>query len=101
MRKYLFNFAQEGKKLILVTMSFSILSLLLYYRFEYGVFLTSFYMQTFYFLVCCFFFRDPIRKISPLNQDKFLVALFPLESYSHNLSPFLSNNPQKPLSIEV
>ena len=72
MRKYLFNFAQEGKKLILVTMSFSILSLLLYYRFEYGVFLTSFYMQTFYFLVCCFFFRDPVREIKPSNQDDFL-----------------------------
>ena len=72
MRKYLFNFAQEGKKLILVTMSFSILSLLLYYRFEYGVFLTSFYMQTFYFLVCCFFFRDPVREINPSNHDKFL-----------------------------
>ena len=72
MRKYLFNFAQEGKKLILVTMSFSILSLLLYYRFEYGVFLTSFYMQTFYFLVCCFFFRDPVREIKSSNQDAFL-----------------------------
>ena len=72
MRKYLFNFAQEGKKLILVTMSFSILSLLLYYRFEYGVFLTSFYMQTFYFLVCCFFFRDPVREIKSSNQDDFL-----------------------------
>jgi len=72
MRKYLFNFAQEGKKLILVTMSFSILSLLLYYRFEYSVFLTSFYMQTFYFLVCCFFFRDPVREIKPSNQDDFL-----------------------------
>tara|TARA_B100001250_G_scaffold55923_1_gene43229 strand:- start:168 stop:833 length:666 start_codon:yes stop_codon:yes gene_type:complete len=72
MRKYLFNFAQEGKKLILITMSFSILSLLLYYRFEYGVFLTSFYMQTFYFLVCCFFFRDPVREIKSSNQDDFL-----------------------------
>ena len=72
MRKYLFNFAQEGKKLILITMSFSILSLLLYYRFEYGVFLTSFYMQTFYFLVCCFFFRDPVREIKSSNQDAFL-----------------------------
>jgi len=72
MRKYLFNFAQEGKKLILVTMSFSILSLLLYYRFEYSVFLTSFYMQTFYFLVCCFFFRDPVREIKSSNQDDFL-----------------------------
>ena len=72
MRKYLFNFAQEGRGLILVTMGFSILSLILYYKFEYSVFLTSFYMQTFYFLVCCFFFRDPIREIKPSNQDDFL-----------------------------
>jgi len=72
MKKYLFNFAQEGKTLILLTMSFSLLSLLLYYSFDYGVFLTSFYMQTFYFLVCCFFFRDPIREINSSNQDKFL-----------------------------
>ena len=72
MRKYLFNFAQEGKKLILVTMSLSILSLLLYYQFEYSVFLTSFYMQTFYFLVCCFFFRDPVREIKSSDENKFL-----------------------------
>jgi len=72
MKKYLFNFAQEGRNLILVTMGFSILSLILYYRFSYDIFLTSFYMQIFYFLVCCFFFRDPIRQINPLNQDKFL-----------------------------
>ena len=72
MRKYLFNFAQEGRGLILVTMGFSVLSLMLYYQFEYSVFLTSFYMQTFYFLVCCFFFRDPVREIKPSNQDDFL-----------------------------
>ena len=72
MKKYLFNFAQEGKSLILVTMALSILSLILYYRFEYDVFLTSFYMQTFFFLVCCFFFRDPIREITVENEDKFL-----------------------------
>ena len=29
-------------------------------------------MQTFYFLVCCFFFRDPIRNIASLDKDKFL-----------------------------
>ena len=72
MKKYLFNFAQEGKSLILVTMALSILSLILYYRFEYDVFLTSFYIQTFFFLVCCFFFRDPIREITVENEDKFL-----------------------------
>ena len=72
MKKYLFNFAQEGKSLILVTMAFSILSLILYYRFEYDVFLTSFYIQTLFFLVCCFFFRDPIREITVENEDKFL-----------------------------
>ena len=72
MKKYLFNFAQEGRGLILVTMGLSVLSLMLYYQFEYSVFLTSFYMQTFYFLVCCFFFRDPIREINPSNENKFL-----------------------------
>ena len=72
MKKYLFSFAQEGKSLILVTMSLSIISILLYYRYEYDVFLTSFYLQTFYFLVCCFFFRDPLRQISSLDEDKFL-----------------------------
>ena len=29
-------------------------------------------MQTFFFLVCCFFFRDPIREITVSNKDKFL-----------------------------
>ena len=72
MKKYLFNFAQEGKSLILVTMALSIVSLILYYKFESIIFLTSFYMQTFYFIVCCFFFRDPIREITVENKDKFL-----------------------------
>ena len=72
MKKYLFNFAQEGRSLILLTMTFSILSLIFYYAFEYSVFLISFYMQTFFFLVCCFFFRDPIREIMPSNEGKFL-----------------------------
>ena len=72
MKKYLFNFAQEGASLILVTMLLSIASLILYNQFQYDVFLTSFYLQFFYFLVCCFFFRDPIREIKTPNQDKFL-----------------------------
>ena len=72
MKKYLFNIAQEGKSLILTTMALSILSLILYYNFRYDVFLTLFYMQTFLFLVCCFFFRDPIRSIAILDQNKFL-----------------------------
>ena len=72
MKKYLFNFAQEGRSLMLVTMILSILSLILYFTFEYDIFLTSFYMQTFFFLICCFFFRDPIRIITPSNQGKFL-----------------------------
>ena len=72
MKKYLFNFAQEGRSLILVTMILSILSLVLYYNFEYDVFLISFYIQTFCFLVCCFFFRDPIREIALSNEDQFL-----------------------------
>ena len=41
MKKYLFNFAQEGKSLIIVTMALSLLSLILYYRFEYDIFLTN------------------------------------------------------------
>jgi len=72
MKKYLFNFAQEGASLILVTMLLSVASLILYNQFQYDVFLTSFYIQFFYFLVCCFFFRDPIREIKTPNQDKFL-----------------------------
>ena len=72
MKKYLFNFAQEGASLILVTMLLSVASLILYNQFQYDVFLTSFYLQFFYFLVCCFFFRDPIREIKTPNQDKFL-----------------------------
>ena len=72
MKKYLFNFAQEGKSLILTTMTLSLLSLLLYYNFKYDVFLTSFYIQTFFFLVCCFFFRDPNRDIETSNLNKFL-----------------------------
>ncbi len=72
MKKYLFNFAQEGRSMILVTMVLSALSLLLYYNFEYSVFLTSFYLQFFYFLVCCFFFRDPIREVVTLDEHKFL-----------------------------
>jgi len=72
MKKYLFNFAQEGRSMILVTMVLSTLSLLLYYNFEYSVFLTSFYLQFFYFLVCCFFFRDPIREVVTLDEHKFL-----------------------------
>ena len=76
MKKYLFNFAQEGKSLILTTMALSLLSLALYYNFKhddfYLVFLTSFYMQTFFFLVCCFFFRDPNRDIETSNLNKFL-----------------------------
>tara|TARA_B100000029_G_scaffold453643_1_gene479638 strand:+ start:540 stop:1205 length:666 start_codon:yes stop_codon:yes gene_type:complete len=72
MKKYLFNFAQEGASLILVTMLLSVVSLILYNQFQYDVFLTLFYIQFFYFLVCCFFFRDPIREIKTPNQDKFL-----------------------------
>jgi len=72
MKKYLFNFAQEGASLILVTMLLSVVSLILYNQFQYDVFLTAFYIQFFYFLVCCFFFRDPIREIKTPNQDKFL-----------------------------
>ena len=72
MKKYLFNFAQEGASLILVTMLLSVASLILYNQFQYDVFLTLFYLQFFYFLVCCFFFRDPIREIKTPNQDKFL-----------------------------
>ena len=72
MKKYLFNFAQEGASLILVTMFLSVVSLILYNQFQYDVFLTLFYLQFFYFLVCCFFFRDPIREIKTPNQDKFL-----------------------------
>ena len=72
MKKYLFNFAQEGATLILVTMLLSVVSLILYNQFQYDVFLTIFYLESFYFLVCCFFFRDPIREIKTPNQDKFL-----------------------------
>ena len=72
MKKYLFSFAQEGKGIILTTMLLSILSLILYYNFEYDIFLILFYMQTFFFLVCCFFFRDPNREILISNKDKFL-----------------------------
>jgi len=72
MKKYLFNFAIEGRSLILTTMGLSLLSLVLYYRFDYDVFLTSFYMQGFFFLVCCFFFRDPIREVIDFNKNQFL-----------------------------
>ena len=72
MKKYLFNFAQEGRSFIILTMTLSILSLIFHYIFEYDVFLTSFYIQTFFFLVCCFFFRDPIRLIIPSDESKFL-----------------------------
>tara|TARA_Y100001970_G_scaffold135686_1_gene167074 strand:+ start:2191 stop:2856 length:666 start_codon:yes stop_codon:yes gene_type:complete len=72
MKKYLFNFAIEGRSLILTTMGISLLSLVLYYRFDYDVFLTSFYMQGFFFLVCCFFFRDPIREVIDFNKNQFL-----------------------------
>ncbi len=72
MKKYLFNFAVEGRSLILTTMGLSLLSLVLYYRFDYDVFLTSFYMQGFFFLVCCFFFRDPIREVIDFNKNQFL-----------------------------
>ena len=72
MKKYLFNFAIEGRSLRLTTMGLSLLSLVLYYRFDYDVFLTSFYMQGFFFLVCCFFFRDPIREVIDFNKNQFL-----------------------------
>lgn len=72
MKKYLFNIATEGKSIILTTMLFSILSLILYYIFNYDVFLMLFYFQTFFFLVCCFFFRDPIRIVSPSNKEQLI-----------------------------
>ena len=99
MKKYLFNFAQEGASLILVTMLLSVASLILYNQFQYDVFLTSFYLQFFYFLVCCFFFRDPIREIKTPIQDKFLSPdIGPSKKISNFLSFFNVHTQWVPLN---
>lgn len=72
MKKYLINFAQEGKIIILSMMFMSILFYLLYYNFEKIFFLNGFYIVTFLFIVTCFFFRDPIRVINMKDSNEFL-----------------------------
>tara|TARA_B110000495_G_scaffold189634_1_gene190889 strand:+ start:363 stop:1034 length:672 start_codon:yes stop_codon:yes gene_type:complete len=72
MNKYMINFAQEGKTIILASMFMSILSFALFYLIGHNTIFNIFLFLTFFFLTSCFFFRDPDRSKFNNNDIDFL-----------------------------
>ena len=72
MNKYIINFAQEGKTIILSSMFMSIVSFVIFYMFGYDIIFIIFLFSTFFFLTSCFFFRDPDRSNFNINDIDFL-----------------------------